>query len=118
MSTEESTDPIEEVIRNFSGLTKAAEDHAAPALYISRRYARALLDYIAELEKRPEVEEVDNVSDLKVGDTVKTLIDYMFTNKGSYGIVDRIDQDEYPIRIRFEGERYPIGYKRFELGKV
>lgn len=121
MSTEENNEPIEEVIRNFSGLTKAAEEHAAPALYISRRYARGLLDYIAELEAKVEaagVKDVDNVSNLKIGDEVETLIDYAYHNKGSNGVVQNIDQSEYPIRVKFVGHHHPVGYKRHELGKL
>ncbi len=121
MSTEETTTEkfVEvELVAHFADLTKAAEEQAAPVIMISRQLARGILNYIDKLEEELEEEEVDNVSDLKVGDTVKTLIEYMFTSKGAQGIVDRIEQGEYPIRVRFVGEKYPIGYDRYELGKV
>lgn len=75
------------------------------------------LEYIRKLEV-DGLKEIDNVSDLKVGDAVETLINYTFTNKGTRGTIDRIDDTEYPFRVRFEGEKYPVGYRRFELGKV
>lgn len=117
MNIEEKDDAV----KRLSESTAGAEREAVSHVMIARHTARTLLDYIAELEAKVEAagyKELDNVSDLKVGDVVETMIDYAYHDKGSRGIVDRIDDTEYPFRIRFEGVQYPVGYKRHELRKV
>lgn len=125
MSTEENAPQNDEtptgLVTNFTVLTKAAEDQSVSAIYISRRMARGLLDYIGELEEKLEVaglKELDNVSDLKVGDEVEALIDYTFYGKGARGTVSAILPEEYPIKVMYTNHQYPVGYKRHELGKV
>jgi hypothetical protein len=109
-------------VTHFSELTEAAENQAVSAIYISRRMARGLLDYIAELEAKVEaagLKELDNVSDLTAGDEVEAMIDYTYHNKGSRGTVDSVRPDEeYPVKVKYQGYEYPVGYKRHELGKV
>lgn len=86
--------------------------------FVNTTDLREALAYIQLLEDKAEVVEVDNVSDLTVGDVVETLTTYSFHDKGSRGIVARIDDSEYPIRVQFEDHKYPVGYQRFELGKL
>lgn len=96
------------------------ENRASVVVY--RDDLTAVLDRLEELEEQfaglPDTE-----SKLMRGDEVETLIDYRTTPKGSHGVVEAIlssgdDGAEYPYRIRFEGEKYTIGYNRYELRKV
>lgn len=78
---------------------------------------REALDYIAELEAKVP-EEFDMVSNLKVGDSVVALVNALSVNKGERGVVKEIFQEHYPIKVDYEGRKYPVGYRRHELGKV
>lgn len=110
---------LEEVnlVTHFEGMTKAAEEQEAGSISISRRLARGLLDYIAELEAKVP-EDFDTTSALKVGDAVVSLIDALDVNRKTQGVVKEIYSEEYPIKVDYEGRKYPVGYKRHELGKV
>lgn len=96
------------------------ENRASVVVY--RDDLTAVLDRLEELEEKVAVLP-DTVSGLEVGDDVETLINYRYTNKGSRGTVEtilsaEIDGGEYPYRIRFEGDKWAIGFNRNELGKV
>ncbi len=85
-------------------------------------YVEVLEGYVEDLEETVATVP-DTKSELVVGDEVITLINYRNTAEGTRGIVEtilsaEIDGGEYPYRIRFEGEKYAIGFNRSELGKV
>lgn len=102
-----------------AGLVDSLQEYSNEKVtFVNTTDLREALQYIQLLEEKAEVEEVDNVSDLKVGDQVKTLIDYSFIKTGALGVVETILPEEYPVKVRFKGHAYSVGYKRFELGKV
>lgn len=102
-----------------AGLVDSLQEYSNEKVtFVNTTDLREALQYIQLLEEKAEVEEVDNTSDLKVGDQVKTLIDYSFIKTGALGTVETILPEEYPVKVRFKGHAYPVGYKRFELGKV
>ncbi len=124
-SRNETIESLKQQLRNPTRLI--SENREAVVVY--KDELEAMLTYVEILEGYVEdLEETvatvpDTKSDLSVGDEVVTLITYNLTKEGTRGIVETIlssevDGSEYPYRIRFEGEKYAIGYNRYELGKV
>lgn len=84
----------------------------------------AVLDRLEELERKT-AGTVDLDSELKVGDTVVSLIGYLEMRPGTQGKVVAIKpQAAYPIEVQFAGIKFLylkdglIGFNRNELGKV
>lgn len=112
---------IDEVVRNLRNPSRLISENRE-AVVVYRDELEAVLTRLEELEGRV-AELPDTETGLEVGDLVQTLIDYKNTPKGERGVVEtilnaEIDGGEYPYRIRFENEKYAIGYNRAELGKV
>lgn len=72
------------------------------------------------------IPKVDLTTDLKVGDEVVSLIEYMGLEKGARGVVKLIlDRQSYPVDVQFPKgttKGYTpddvLGFDRNELGKV
>ena len=91
--------------------------------FVNTTDLREALEYIQLLEEKAgweddaQPENLDTVSELVQGDTVRTLIRYNNYPVGLEGTVSAIHPHyEYPIEVDFDGTK--IGYDRHELGKV
>lgn len=115
---------LQKVLESLKNPSKLISENRE-AVVVYKDELDVVLARLEELESQ-KTGVLDKKSDLKVGDTVISLVRYMELEPGTSGKVVSISptEDRYPIEVKFEGITFAylrnatVAFSREELGKL